>query len=219
MLISALGFEVRHEVVEPADGGLPFPDGSMGNHEVPGRVECVVELRAGTGRRVDDEDVVLLVDTFLAQDALELGPHRERLAEVAPGFLLLPERFAQVLEAVVFGDDVDAVLDGPDQVRELAHPPADEVVNERVDVAVRPVVVSVEQVTQVAVLRVERDHEDVEPGASVRDSEVRGERRLPDPTGLAVHRIREHTVRFDPSSISFRQTFQFNVPRTPNNRL
>jgi len=71
------------------------------------------------------------------------------------------------------------------------------------------ITVDAEKPTEVTVLRIERDHENIETGSAVRHREVSRERGFADATRFAVHCVCEH--RWNNGSIPNECTSDTNV--------
>jgi hypothetical protein len=118
--------------------------------------------------RVADDHVVLLPDVVLFEHRQEGRFRPEGFSDLFGLLFLRLEPIVELAEIVVFRDDVDAVFGFNDEVLEVSLRSVDEMVGESVDVLVA-VAVDVQQMREVPLLLIQRDHEGLEPRSCMCD--------------------------------------------------
>jgi hypothetical protein len=157
-----------------------------------GSVHRVVEFDVGTRWRVDDEGVVLFVDTSLPEHPEQLFVGIPGLPEVRGLLFAATEMFRGVFEDVVCWNHVDSFARFH-QVRELPARAIYHMSEQAIGLVVVAVLVDIQQVRQRRFLGVEVDDQHVVASTNLGFGQVRRERRLADAPSLGVHCISQHT--------------------------
>jgi hypothetical protein len=140
---------------------------------------------------IANQYIVLSGHLCFLEDAEQLSIDIIRITEILSFLLLTGQVIREIGQHIVFRDDVN-VLSGANEVIKRTLRASNEVSDKIVGVAVGTVVVDAEQAAEITILRVQWHDQHIQTGASVRDSEVSGQRRFTDATSLAVNSIREH---------------------------